>query len=532
MAEQAENTEITLDRALEVVTRRRWWILVPTTVIALATAVVTFVLPKHYVSEATILVEGQQVPEKYVSANTNSDLREVLLIMTDAILSRTQLLQIIDEFGLYPGERSHLSPEQRVELMRSNITITPNEKGPDPKGLDAFNISFIGDDPRSAQAVTNRLTTLFIRENNESRVDQSTGTTKFLADKVVEAAADLKEQESRVRDFKMKNLGELPEQQQANLAALTGLQSQLGNAMTALQRARAQQAYFQSLLSQYQDIAASGLPVSGSTTVDPIDTMRAELTKLQNQRADLLARYTDKYPDVVKIDEQIKETQALLAAARKSSVSSKDDSAKDASDQAKPTERDAPVAQLKSELKSNAIEIANDLADQKEIQSRIDKLQSELDLTPVRQQQLADLERNYEQSKKNYDDLLAKKNDSELATSLIRRQQGERFRIIDQPSLPTKPANAARIKVSLGGLAAGLAIGLGLAFFVEARDHSLRSELELRQAFAFPLILGIPLLLSQGEERKRAGLAALEWVCGILMCVLLGATEFYVYWRS
>jgi len=532
LAQQDENTDITLERMLEVVARRRWWVLAPTVVIALAAALVTFLLPKRYESEATILVEGQQVPERYVTANTTSDLREMLLIMTDSILSRTQLLQIIDEFGLYSQQRSRLSPEQLVDLMRSDITITPTEKGGDPKGLNAFKISFAADDAHSAQAVTDRLTALFIRENNESREEQSTGTTKFLADKLEEAAADLKQQDIRVRDFKMKNLGELPEQQQGNLAILTGLHTQLQNSMSALERAHEQQAYLQSLLSQYQDIAASGIPVAGSTVANPVDTMRAQLTKLQNERAELLARYTEKYPDVVKIDEQIKETQALLAAASKASASGKDDTTPNASNQSKPTERDAAIAQLKSQLKANAIEIDNDLADQKAIQSRIEEYQSRLNLTPVREQQLADLQRNYDLSKRNYDGLLAKKTESELATSLIRRQQGERFRIIDQPSLPTKPSSPAHIKISLAGLVAGLGVGLGLAFFVEARDHSFRNEQELRRAFAFPLMLGVPLLLSKAEGRRQARLAAVEWLCGILMCVLVGAAEFYVYWRS
>jgi polysaccharide chain length determinant protein (PEP-CTERM system associated) len=533
LAQQDENTDITLERALEIVRRRRWWVIVPTTVIALAAALVTFMLPKRYESEATILVEGQQVPERYVTANTTNDLREVLLLMTDAILSRTQLLRIIDEFGLYSKERSGLAPEQLAELMRSNIVIQPEqEQGPEPRGLNAFKISFIGDAPGSAQAVTGRLTELFIKENNQSQEEQSTGATKFLADKLAEALADLKEQDIRVRDFKMKYLGELPEEQQGNLAILSGLQSQLQNSVTALERTRAQEAYLQSLLSSYQDFAAAGIPVAGSTVANPIDTMRAELTRLQNERAELLARYTEKYPDVVKIDQQIKETQALLAAVSKNPVPHKD-STQEASNQAKPTtEKDSAMAQVKSQLKANEIEINNDLADQKAIQSQIERYQSRLNLTPVRAQQLLDLQRNYELSKKNYEDLMAKKTQSELATSLIERRQGERFRIIDQPSLPTKPTSSARIKVSLGGLVAGLALGLALAFFVESRDHSLRNEHDLRRAFAFPLMLGVPLLLNKAEEHRRTRLATLEWVCGILMCVLLGMTEFYVYWRS
>jgi polysaccharide chain length determinant protein (PEP-CTERM system associated) len=532
LAQQDENSDITLERAIEVTIRRRWWVVVPTTVIALAAALFTFLLPKRFESEAMILVEGQQVPERYVTANTTSDLGEVLLLMTDAILSRTQLLQIIDEFGLYSKERNRLAPEQLAELMRSNIVIQPEEHGPEPKGLNAFRISFTGDDPTSAQAVTGRLTSLFIRENNQSQEQQSTGATKFLADKLAEALADLKEQDIRVRDFKMKYLGELPEEQEGNLAILSGLQSQFQNSVTALERAREQEAYLQSLLSSYQDLAAAGVPAAGSTVANPTDTMRAELTKLQDERAELLARYTEKYPDVVKIDQQIKETLALLAAVSKNPAPHKDNT-QEASNQAKPTmEKDSTMAQVKSQLKANEIEINNDSADQKAIQLKIEQYQSRLNLTPVRAQQLLDLQRNYELSKKNYEDLMAKKTQSELATSLIERQQGERFRIIDQPSLPTKPTSPARFKVSLGGLVAGLGLGLALAFFVESRDHSLRNEHDLRRAFAFPLMLGVPLLLNKAEEHRRTRLATLEWVCGILMCVLLGMTEFYVYWRS
>jgi len=122
--------------------------------------------------------------------------------------------------------------------------------------------------------------------------------------------------------------------------------------------------------------------------------------------------------------------------------------------------------------------------------------------------------------------------DSELATSLIKRQQGQRFRIIDQPSLPSKPSYPPRMKISLAGLAAGIAVGLVLAFFVESRNHSLRDEHELRQVFAFPLVLGVPLLLSKAEERRRSHKAVLEWLGVVTLSLLMAAAEFYVYRRG
>jgi polysaccharide chain length determinant protein (PEP-CTERM system associated) len=512
--------------------RRRWWVLIPATVIALGASLTALLLPDRYESEATILVERQLVPERYVTANTTIDLREDLLVMTDAILSRTQLLEIMDEFALYPKERKHLVPEQLVELMRGNIKIEPLQKSAESKDLNAFKISFTGVTPHSAQEVTNKLTTLFIKENNRSREEQSTGTTNFLTDQLEVAEADLKQQESRVRDFKMSSLGELPEQQQGNLAILAGLQAQLQNTMAALARAREQQVYLQSLISQYQDLAPASVAPPETPAASPTETIKAELTRLRDEKADLLARYTPKYPDVVKIDEQIKETEALLAAATEAPGPTKRGTVQESSKPARPTERDSTIVQLKSQLEANRIEIQNGVAEQKQIESRIAEYQRRLNLTPVREQQLADLLRGYNTSKQHYDDLLNKKTQSELATSLERRQQGQRFRIIDPPSLPTKPSSPARVKISLGGLAAAIAAGLALALFVEIRDHSLRDEQELRRIFAFPLMLGVPMLLSKVEKRRRSRVAVLEWLGGAILCLLICATEYYVYRRG
>jgi len=532
LPQQDDNPDVSIERLLEAAVRRRWCVLLPAAVIALGTALVSFLLPNRYESEAAILVESQQVPERYVTANTTTDMREVLLVMTDAILSRTQLLKIINEFNLYPKERVRSVPEQLVNLIRANIKVEPTEKNSDPRGLNGFTISFTGDDAHSAQAVTERLTELFIKENNESREEQSTGTTNFLADQLAVAESELKQQEARVRDFKLSNLGELPEQQGGNLAILSSLQGQLQNTMASLGRAHQQEVYLQSLISQYEEIAAAGSPVLGPAVASPTETIRAELARLQNEKAELLSRYTEKYPDVVKIDEQIKETEALLAAATERPDPTKDENGKNNSAPARPTERNSVTAQLKSQLESNRIEIQNDLEEKKQIESRIAEYQRRLNDTPVREQQLADLQRGYTESKQHYDDLLSKKTESELATSLIRRQQGERFRIIDAPSLPSKPSSPPRLKISLGGLAAGIATGLALALFLEIKNRSLRDERELRRVFAFPLLLGVPLLLSRTEERRRSHKAVLEWLGAVTLSLLMAATEFYVYRRG
>jgi polysaccharide biosynthesis transport protein len=532
VVEQDEGMDVMINKLLHVAIKRRWWLLVPTVLVALCACATTLVLPNHYVSVATILVAHQQVPERYVTPNSTANLHEQLLLMTEEILSRTQLLRIVDEFDLYTKDRKRMAPEDLVELLRSDIKIQPLEKGTGGTDLNSFMIAFTSTDPHLAQEVTRKLTTLFTQAYLKTREEQSTGTTNFLDDQLQTAATDLKQHESQLRDFKMRYLGQLPEQQQGNLAILTGLHSQLENTMASINRARQQQVYLQSLLSQYQNMAAAGIAAPGAAGVSPAESIKAELGRLRNERADLLARYTEKYPDVVKVDERIKESEAMLAASESGPDPTKGETVKQSAKSANSTGRDGSTAQLKSQLEANRMEIQDNVTEQKQIESRIAEYQSRLNMTPVREEQLADVLRDYDLSKKNYDDLLGKKTQSELATSLEIRQQGAQFRLIDPPSLPTKPSGADHVKVSLGGLGAGLALGVAVVFLLQTKDHSLVDEEELCRIFAFPLMVGVPLLLTKLEQRRRSRQAAVEWLVATTLCLLVCASEFYVYRRG
>src|SRR5580704_10381082 len=121
MPEAQGDLNESLNRILRTLVRRRWWVLLPVAVTVFATLIVLSRTPNRYSSEATLLVVQQQVPQRYVLPTTTTDIREALQATTQEVLSRTRLLQIIDEFGLYPKERKRLSPEGLLELMRRFI---------------------------------------------------------------------------------------------------------------------------------------------------------------------------------------------------------------------------------------------------------------------------------------------------------------------------------------------------------------------------------------------------------------------------
>jgi polysaccharide biosynthesis transport protein len=452
---------------------------------------------------------------------------EALQAMTHDVLSRPRLLKIITDFNLYPKQKERLGPEQLVELMRSDITIqsleNPNHQ---QKGPNAFTISYIGSDPSTVQQVTDRLTSLFINEDLESQQQLDVTTTAFLQNQLNSAQNDLNQKEQRLRDFKMANLGELPEQQQGNLQILSGLQAELQNTNAALARANEQHAYLQSLLAQYQNMTvATGSVSPAATTLSPMDAARAELNRLENERTSLLATFAAEYPDVKKVNREIAETQALLAQLQKAKPPASDSTATAPA-------TDATMAQLNSQLKENQLEITNESAETKQLQQQIDTYQHRLNLTPVREQELTDILREYDLAKKNYDDLYAKKTESALATDLQQDQQGQQFRLIEPPNLPSKPFAPNHLMIALGGLVVGIALGAVLAFLMEARDTSFRSEKQLSGHFDLPLIMAVPLLVTAEERRSKVVKSILQWCAATMILLAVLATEYFVYRRG
>jgi polysaccharide biosynthesis transport protein len=484
-----------------LVRRRSWYFLVP---LFLGWSVVwgaSWMLPSIYRSSTLILVEQPTVPDKFVTSNIAGNFQDRLQSISQQILSRTHLLQIIDKANLYPQYRGRKTSDELVDIMRKDIEIEL-VKNPGSTELNAFNVYFSARSPNEAQQVTSELTNLFISENLDARQQQSQGTTKFLESALEDARRDLAEQERRVRQYKEKYLGELPGQTQSNLQILSGLQSQLQSEQDNLSRARQQNTYLQSLLSQYRTMQRSSKTTGGMTQGLP--AIDQQLSKLRAQYADLSSRYTERHPDVRKLKQEITRTEKMREqlTAELNSGSGQDsatDGAKaDMSDTNAPT-----IMQLESQLKANQIEIGNRQRAIDGTQREIGSYQARLNQAPVREQEYVDITRGYEQSKANYDDLLKKKNDSELATNLELRQQGEHFRVLDAPSLPQKPYSPNRMKLCAMGLGIGLLLGAGLAIGSEFLDDRVYDQEELKGLLPVGILSEIPSITTVQEEQQR-----------------------------
>jgi succinoglycan biosynthesis transport protein ExoP len=533
MPESEEGQAFSLSQIPQILRRRRWWIVWTTAATTLAAIPVVQLLPNRYTSEATVLVIQQQVPERYVVSTTTTDVSEALQGMTEEVVSRSSLLSIIDAVGLYANERNHVAPEQLIARMRRRLDIQPLESGTARRNVNSFRISFIADDAHLAQEVTSRVTSLFIQENVKMREHQATATTGFFGEQLAAVKKQLETQEALVQSFKMQHLGDLPEQQQGNVQILSSLSAQLQNTAAALSRAQEQKVYLESLLRGYQNVTTQDTVTTGGQSVDdtasPTAVLEKELSSLQAQKATLLSTYTVDHPDVVKKNAEIAKTEALLAQA-KSLVAEPQAEPQKAGSPVLVSHRreDAPTAQVKSQLAGNQMEMDDLTKDANQLKEKIARYQERLNATPVREQQLAGMLRDYELLKLNYADLLKKQLESGLAVSLEKHQEGQQFRVIDPASLPAV-ASPNRLMLRLGGAGAGLFLGLALAFVVDITNRPFYTEKELSQRFPVPLVVGVPLLLTPAQLRVRSGRRAFEALAGAILLVAVCIAEFYVY---
>src|SRR6266481_4774494 len=192
-----------LERVRHIVIRRRWWIFLPACGAILLTMAILRILPNRYTSQATLLVVQQQVPQRYVTPNSTTDVASELEAMKQEILARPRLTDIIREFGLYPKATKRQAPEQVLAFLTHDIDIQPILGGPQGRDLSGFKIAFTAENPVVAQQVTSRLTSLFIQENLKRGEAQDANTTSFLREQLEAARAKLTTQEQHVRDFKM-----------------------------------------------------------------------------------------------------------------------------------------------------------------------------------------------------------------------------------------------------------------------------------------------------------------------------------------
>lgn len=481
---------------LAVFYHRKWLMAVPLIIGTLAGGFLSLYLPEYYSSSTLIVVEEQQVPEEYVMPSDKTPFTQRLNVISQQILSRTKLQQIIKEFGLYQedgpgavekavrymrGESAEPpAKDEVIERMRADIVFRvigeqQRSRGQRESGGNAFTITYQGRDPETTMQVTNKIASLFIEENLKVREMYAEGTSEFLSNELEKAKSALESQERALKAFKETNMGALPEQLDSNLRTLERLDAELQTVVAGIRTNEDRRAFLEEELGK-----------------NPAATpqVQTELERLRGELSIMLSMYKETYPDVMILKRRISEIeeQAKRAISRPGEVS-----------------RPAVSADLVA-VKS---QLANLRQREAQIKKQMSDFEKRVEVTPTSEQRQRDLLRDYNTSLTNYQALLEKRMSAQLAENLEKRQKGARFRVIDPANMPESPDRPNKPLVVFLGVFGGAAVGATLVLLFEFVNPAFRRPEDFDGVFKEPVLTSIP-IIGPGEKKPEPKLTVIH----------------------
>ncbi len=451
-------------------------------------------MPAIFRAETLVLFESQRSPEASAKATAQAEMQALLNTQRQQILSSERLLQIIRKFGLYHAERQRHTEGEIIELMRRDIEVTL-DRGWSRGRPGAFSVAYQGRDPGLVAKVANQLGGLYIEANSRPDVLQAGGAPAFLDNQVQEARRRLQEQEARLGEYKQKYSGQLPQQENALLAELGRLQVQLQGIQDAAKSTQQNKVLTETMLAaaQQSETALSEIvdQLAANSGGASIETGERESERLQGQLNALRLRYTDEHPEVRKTREllaKVRQWEQKNTAPNPGQGTGKEGEGGAARPEAKPAmnARTGTLAEslLQERERIKTLTAQRDLAAQqlqaldgerKRVAEQMAAMEGRVAKLPVREQELTALTREYELSKVNYQSLV----DKSLATEIERRQNPERFTILESARIPERPLKPNRSLFEALGTVVALFLGVSIGLGSEVRRGVVLGEWEL-----------------------------------------------------
>jgi succinoglycan biosynthesis transport protein ExoP len=469
-----EGTHVHALDYLSVFRRRKWWLLVPIIAsVAIGAALVRF-LPMQFKSSATVGVLAPAVSPNLVGQAPPLDQEERLRAVSQQLLSTSVLTRVAREEGLSPA----VPDEALLGRLRASAAITvpePVAATNEARRFDAFIVSYSDADPARAQRVTQRLATVFVDETSKSREQRAEHTSAFIASQLAANQTRLADLEARLRRAKESHIGQLPEQMQANLQTLAGLRQQMDANATAL---RGEQDRLSMIERQLELITQGGWDVGVPTRAETPLSPEARVAALEREIAAARVTYTDKHPELLRLQEELTTTRKQAAA----------DHARPASDRAAQLQANPAYRQTAADREMARLRIRDLQRADTDIRRQIGVYQARVESAPMVEQQLTSVQRDYDLEKQQYSELTSKLRAATIAENIERNRRGEQFTVLYAASYPAEPTKPVPLRVMLLAIVCGICVGGALTLAREYLDRSVHDIRELRDELDLPVL--------------------------------------------
>lgn len=535
-----EPTSRTLADYLDIFVRRKIYVIVPFILITVVALIIALRMPRTFRSTATLQIEAP-TSAKFIMTNMSEFADEQINSIYQKVLTTDTVLAIIEEQGLYQDLKAGLTEYELADIFRNNTQVKIATSSLSPRSSSemaeiAFTVSFSDGNPTIARDIAARLANLFVEQSNQSRTQRAVKTSEFLREEAQKLDAHIQEINAKIVVYKEKYNLSLPEQLEANRAAMDRTESELRDTDNQIRMTRDRIMFLSAELAREQ----SQLPAT--TTDNKPQNKEDALRRLQAEYLKLASVYSPSHPTMVRLKREIKALDPLFdggasldelraeldqakqdlaameerysgnhpdIASRRTHIGILEQRLKELSRQPAraptlPARSSNPAyINLEAQHRSSQSELEALTRRKRELEDRYQDLQKLISLAPQVEAEYLDLTRERDNSVKKYNELKEKLFDAKLVQTMAEEQQGQTLRIIEQPVVPLRPESANRRKVAFSGAFLALAAGVGCALLMEFLDPRIRGYRAIIAVSGLMPLVVIPYIESPSELAEK-----------------------------
>lgn len=483
---------------VSVFLRRFHYFTLVAAVISAAGVATAFLLPTRYYTEALLLIEPPQIPQDLASSTVQQPAEEQLQILQQRLLTRSNLIEVANDVGVFENSES-IHPDDVAAMMRAATTFKISV-GRDKASL--FTIGFEADKPNVAAAVVNDFVTRVLESNAENRKGSAEDTKQFFDDEITRLGADLADKNAEILRFNQANADALPQNFNYNMSRLDNFRSRINTIdreITSLGQQR------ERLILVFN--ATGG---TGNSRLQNVSPERQELAKLRQELARAITIYSEQNPRLNSLRTRIAQLETIITE-QEGAVPAEG-------------EEDVPVTMLDVQLDQVDNQIEDLRIERAEKEQEITRLEDILDRTPANQIALDTLMRDYQNTQNQYNQAIQRAAVAATGERIELLSKGERISVINPPVVPREASSPNRPLIAIGGIVAGILMGVAAVAALELLNRSIRRPVDLSRSLGIVPIATLPVMRTPGEIARRRAIMA-----GVIMTSTAGIVAGIVF---
>lgn len=529
-----------ITRIKEIIERRKWWLILPFVFIVILSGLICLILPNTYKSTATILIQSQQIPSALVPSTVTSYAEQRIQTITQEVMSRSKILNLVKKYDLLPDKREKLTAEGIVDRIRDRIILEPvnAEINKDTQSRPvllaiAFTLSYEDEDPKKAQLVTNEISSYYLEKNLESREKYARGTSNFLEEQMKEVKSAMDKLDTKLAEYRKRHLEKLPEFTNLNMQKVEKLNSDISNINMQIRSLEEQKAPLRNRLASLDPYSGAGRVLSPEERLQQAKLERAQLLskysskhplvlsknreifllekqagdgdnigqltlhlhELELKLADLKSRYSDRHPGVKAAIKELNEVKKQIASLGLKVQDNSKITAKDATNPA--------YVELKSDFDRITVSVSSLKAERARLESQMKDVYAKLHAMPEVAKKYNELDTDYQNTKAYYQELQQKLLTARVSQGMEEAQLGETFKVVEPAFFPEKADKPNRLAIILIGIVLGMGCSVGVVSLREYMDKSVRDSDTMEKITGVPVLSIISSIVTPEDKRKK-----------------------------